>query len=134
MIEPDEISTTPRPGPPIAPTNASNSEKSLIVEGIGTPPQPEWFSEYEAPMPIAPWSIASATSRFISASSAAVGSLRSEASSLIIPSTTARLRMIRSRRCGGDGTIPKPQLPMIAVVTPSEGDGDSVGSQVTWAS
>jgi hypothetical protein len=50
MIEPDEISTTPRPGPPIAPTNASNSEISLIVEGIGTPPQPEWFSEYEAPM------------------------------------------------------------------------------------
>jgi hypothetical protein len=29
---------------------------SLIVDGIGTPPQPEWFSEYEAPKPIAPWS------------------------------------------------------------------------------
>ena len=49
--------------PPIAPTNASNSEISLIVEGIRTPPQPEWFSEYKAPMPIAPWSIASATRR-----------------------------------------------------------------------
>ncbi len=51
-----------------------------------------------------------------------------------IPSTTARLRMIRSRRCGCEGTMPKPQLPMIAVVTPSEGEGDRVGSQVTCAS
>ena len=62
---------------------------SLIVDGIGTPPQPEWFSEYEAPMPMAPWSIASATSRFISASSAAVGSLRIEASSPITAVRTA---------------------------------------------
>ena len=62
---------------------------SLIVEGIGTPPQPEWFSEYEAPMPIAPSSIASATSRLISASSAAVGSLRTEASSPITAVRTA---------------------------------------------
>jgi hypothetical protein len=46
---------------------------SLIVEGIGTPPQPG-FSEYEAPIPIAPSSIASAMSRFISPSSVAVGS------------------------------------------------------------
>ncbi len=42
--------------------------------------------------------------------------------------------MIRSRNGGGLGTMPKPQLPITAVVTPSEGDGDSVGSQVTWAS
>src|SRR5215831_14500425 len=41
-----------------------------------------------------------------------------------MPSTTARLRMIRSRRWGGDGTMPKPQLPITAVVTPSEGDGE----------
>ena len=45
MIGPEDISTTPRPGPPIAPTSASNSEMSLIVEGIGTPPQPEWLRE-----------------------------------------------------------------------------------------
>jgi len=37
-----------------------------------------------------------------------------------IPSTTARFRMIMSRSGGGAGTMPKPQLPMIAVVTPSE--------------
>ena len=30
--------------------------------------------------------------------------------------------------------MPKPQFPMTAVVTPSEGDGDRVASQVTWAS
>jgi hypothetical protein len=47
---------------------------------------------------------------------------------------TARLRMIRSRRCEGEGTIPKPQFPITAVVMPIEGDGDSVGSQVTCAS
>ena len=28
----------------------------------------------------------------------------------------------------------KPQLPMIAVVTPSEGEGDAQGSQVSCAS
>jgi len=89
MIGPEEISTTPRPRPPIAPTSASNSEMSLIVDGIGTPPQPEWFSEYEAPRPTAPPTIASATSRFISASSAAVGSWRSEASSPITAVRTA---------------------------------------------
>jgi hypothetical protein len=42
---PDEISTTPLPRAPMAPTSASNSPNSLIVDGIGTPPQPEWFSE-----------------------------------------------------------------------------------------
>ena len=30
--------------------------------------------------------------------------------------------------------MPKPQLPSTAVVTPSAGEGDSVRSQVTWAS
>ena len=34
--------------------------------------------------------------------------------------------MMRSRSCGGLGTMPKPQLPITAVVTPSEGDGDKV--------
>lgn len=156
MIEPDEITTTPCPGPPVASTNASNSEISLIVEGIGTPPQPEWFSEYEAPMPMAPWSIASATCRFISAISAAVGALRTDASIAhhggahgrmpdqhaevhvgaapaqhrhvfgkgleppvdagaqrieIHSLPTARLRMIRSRRCEGDGTLPEAAIP-----------------------
>jgi hypothetical protein len=38
-------STTPLLRTPIAPTSASNSPISLIVDGIGTPPQPEWFSE-----------------------------------------------------------------------------------------
>ncbi len=42
--------------------------------------------------------------------------------------------MIRSRRLGGLGTMPKPQLPITAVVTPSEGEGDKVGSHVTCAS
>ena len=40
-----------------------------------------------------------------------------------------------SRACGaGHGAMPKPQLPITAVVTPSDTDGDSVGSQVTCAS
>ena len=30
--------------------------------------------------------------------------------------------------------MPKPQFPMTAVVTPSEGEGDNVASQVTCAS
>ncbi len=42
--------------------------------------------------------------------------------------------MIRSRTGGGLGAIAKPQLPITAVVTPSDGDGDRVGSQVAWAS
>ena len=54
--------------------------------------------------------------------------------SMSMPSTTDKLRMMRSRSGGGLGTIPKPQLPITAVVTPSEGDGDSVRSQVTCAS
>ena len=51
-----------------------------------------------------------------------------------MPSTTDRFLMMRSRASGGLGTMPKPQLPITAVVTPSDGDGDSVASQVTWAS
>jgi hypothetical protein len=42
--------------------------------------------------------------------------------------------MIKSRSGGGDGTMPNPQFPVTTVVTPSEGDGDRVGSQVTCAS
>jgi hypothetical protein len=34
MIWPEKVSTTPRPGPPIAPTRASNSETSLIVVAL----------------------------------------------------------------------------------------------------
>jgi len=45
VLGPEEISTTPRPGSPITPTSASNSPRSLIVDGIGTPPWPEWLSE-----------------------------------------------------------------------------------------
>jgi len=41
---------------------------------------------------------------------------------------------IVSRRSAGHGAMPKPQLPMIAVVTPSDGEGDIVGSHVTCAS
>ena len=47
-----------------------------------------------------------------------------------IPSTTERLRRMRSRTGGEAGTMPKPQLPMTTVVTPREGDGERVGSQV----
>ena len=32
------------------------------------------------------------------------------------------------------GTIPKPQFPITQVVTPSEGEGEQVGSHVTCAS
>ena len=39
-----------------------------------------------------------------------------------------------SRTAAGQGAMPKPQLPITAVVTPSEGDGDIVGSHVTCAS
>ena len=39
-----------------------------------------------------------------------------------------------SRKGAGQGAIPKPQLPITAVVTPSAGEGESVLSQVTCAS
>ena len=42
--------------------------------------------------------------------------------------------MIESRILGGLGTIPKPQFPITQVVTPSEGEGEQVGSYVTCAS
>ena len=51
-----------------------------------------------------------------------------------MPSTTERLRSTVWRCGAGHGAMPKPQLPMIAVVTPSAGDGESFASQVTWAS
>ncbi len=51
-----------------------------------------------------------------------------------MPSTTDRFCSIVSRRLRGHGAMPKPQLPRIAVVTPSDGEGESVGSQVIWAS
>ena len=51
-----------------------------------------------------------------------------------MPSTTERLRSTVSRSDAGQGAMPKPQLPMIAVVTPSDTEGDRVGSQVTCAS
>jgi hypothetical protein len=51
-----------------------------------------------------------------------------------MPSTTDRFLRIVSRSGAGHGATPKPQLPRIAVVTPSAGDGESVASQVTCAS
>ena len=51
-----------------------------------------------------------------------------------MPSTTERLRRMRSRTSGAAGTIPNPQLPMTTVVTPSDGDGERVRSQVICAS
>ena len=51
-----------------------------------------------------------------------------------MPSTTDRFLRTVSRSDAGHGAIPKPQLPMIAVVTPSAGDGESFGSQVACAS
>ena len=51
-----------------------------------------------------------------------------------MPSTTDRLRRMRSRTGGGAGAIPNPQLPITVVVTPSDGEGDRVRSHVIWAS
>ena len=51
-----------------------------------------------------------------------------------MPSTTERLRRMRSRTSGAAGAMPNPQLPITVVVTPSEGDGERVRSQVIWAS
>jgi hypothetical protein len=48
--------------------------------------------------------------------------------------TTERLRTIVSRSGAGQGAMPKPQLPRMAVVTPSETEGESVGSHVICAS
>jgi hypothetical protein len=51
-----------------------------------------------------------------------------------MPSTTDRLRSTVSRWDAGHGAMPKPQLPITAVVTPSETEGESVGSHVACAS
>ena len=51
-----------------------------------------------------------------------------------MPSTCVRFLIVSSRSAGRHGAIVKPQLPITAVVTPSAGDGASVGSQVIWAS
>ena len=51
-----------------------------------------------------------------------------------MPSTTDRFFIMVSRTGAGQGAMPKPQLPMTAVVTPSAGEGDMVRSQVIWAS
>ena len=42
--------------------------------------------------------------------------------------------MVRSRSVGLQGAMVKPQLPRIAVVTPSAGEGSTKGSQVICAS
>ena len=50
-------------------------------------------------------------------------------------SSTPSIREIsQSCRSGRAGAKPTPQLPMMAVVTPCQQDGDSSGSQVTWPS
>jgi len=51
-----------------------------------------------------------------------------------MPSTWVRFRMMRSRSPGRQGAMVKPQLPITAVVTPSCGEGEHHGSQVTCAS
>ena len=51
-----------------------------------------------------------------------------------MPSTTDRLRSSVSRSGGGQGAMPKPQLPITTVVTPSATEGESVASQVICAS
>lgn len=51
-----------------------------------------------------------------------------------MPSTWVRLRIVRSRSCGRQGAMVKPQLPITAVVTPSAGEGQAKASQVSWAS
>ena len=58
--------------------------------------------------------------------------LRSAVSDM--PSTSARLRAIRSRQSGGHGAMEKPQLPTTTVVTPIEGEGVAFESQVSCAS
>ena len=51
-----------------------------------------------------------------------------------MPSTRTRLRMVISRSDGRQGAMVNPQLPITTVVTPSAGDGLSMGSQVICAS
>ncbi len=54
--------------------------------------------------------------------------------SIAMPSTCVRLRMISSRSAARHGAIVKPQLPITAVVTPRAGEGEASGSQVSCAS
>ena len=61
-------------------------------------------------------------------------SMPARSASIDMPSTWVRLRIVSSRSAGRHGAIVKPQLPITAVVTPSAGEGESVGSQVIWAS
>jgi hypothetical protein len=51
-----------------------------------------------------------------------------------MPSTCVRFFITSSRSAGLHGAMVKPQLPISAVVTPREGDGETIGSQVTCAS
>ena len=51
-----------------------------------------------------------------------------------MPSTCVRFFITSSRSAGRQGAMVKPQLPMIAVVTPSAGEGETSGSQVICAS
>ena len=54
--------------------------------------------------------------------------------SALMPSTFSSVLTIRSRCAGRVGATPKPQLPMTTVVTPCQGEIDSMRSQMTWAS
>ena len=49
-------------------------------------------------------------------------------------STPSISEISQSWRSGRAGAKPTPQLPMIAVVTPCQQEGDRSGSQVTWPS
>ena len=50
-------------------------------------------------------------------------------------SSTASIRsMSSSRRSSRTGAKPTPQLPITTLVTPWEEEGESIGSQVAWAS
>ena len=69
-----------------------------------------------------------------SGKSSKLQSIPASSAAMDMPSTSARLRAICSRRSGGQGAMLKPQLPMTTVVTPSEGEGVAWLSHVIWAS
>ena len=54
--------------------------------------------------------------------------------SIDIPSTFSRVRTTISRCSGRVGATPKPQLPMITLVTPCQHDGVRSPSHRIWAS
>ena len=54
--------------------------------------------------------------------------------SIDMPSTFSRVRTMMSRCSGRVGATPKPQLPMITLVTPCQDDGVRSPSQRIWAS